>query len=314
MKKLMALVISLVLVLSAFAGVAVAEDKPLIGLVIISGTNPHCMLFVEGFEEVCEKYGAETVILDADYDPAALMNALSEFVSMGCDGIVVEACDAEAPIQGIREAHEAGIIVAASDMILPITEEDGWVISQTVSDNYKGGYMCGEDVVKRANGEEFNVCIMDMPLNGAAVQRIQGFKDAIAGNDNIKILSEDTPTPETLEQKMAICDAWIQKYDKIDAIFAFHDPAGMACVSSLKAAGRLEETLIYGIDGNEDAIQAIAKGEFTATAKQDPHALAVGATEDLFTVLNGGTIEHDFMTYVPVTYIDATNAAEFLAG
>ena len=87
----------------------------------------------------------------------------------------------------------------------------------------------------------------------------------------------------------------------------------MACVSSLKAAGRLEETLIYGIDGNEDAIRAIAKGEFTATAKQNPYALAVGATEDLFTVLNGGTIEHDFMTYVPVTYIDATNAAEFLA-
>ena len=283
-----------------------------IGCVIISGTIQHCQLFQDGFEDVCSKYGAESVVLDADYDPAVLMSSLTDLISMGCDGIVVEACDATAPLQGIKEAVEAGIVVSAADMLLDFDEEDGYVISQTVSDNYAGGYACGEDVVKKANGEEFNVCIMELQTNASAVERVAGFQDAIAEHDNIKVLDIGTPSPENLEEKMAVCDAWVEKFDDIDAIFCYHDPAAIACVSSLSAAGRLEDTLLYGVDGNEENLIAIQEGKITGSAKQDPYEMATSATEDVFTVLNGGEIEHDFLTYIPVTYVDKTNVDEFL--
>lgn len=292
--------------------VAAAEKEYKIGCVIISGTIQHCQLFQEGFEDVCEKYGAESVVLDADYDPAVLMSSLTDLISMGCDGIVVEACDATAPLQGIKEAAEAGIVVSAADLLLDFDEDDGYVISQTVSDNYAGGYACGEDVVKKANGEDFNVCIMELQTNTAAVERVKGFQDAIADHDNIKVLDIGTPSPENLEEKMAVCDAWVEKFDDIDAIFCYHDPAAIACVSSLSAAGRLENTLLYGVDGNEENLVAIKEGKITGSAKQDPYQMAEFATEDIFTVLNGGEIDHDFITYIPVTYIDKQNVDEYL--
>lgn len=310
MKKLFALVLALVLALS-LAVPAIAQEGPLIGCVLISGTIPHCQLFRQGFEETVAANGGRGVVLDADYDPAALMNAIADFIAMDCDGIVVEACDNQAPLQGIREAAAAGIVVAAADMPLDFTEEEGVVISQTVSDNYYGGYMCGLDFVERADGERKTCCIMEFQTNTSAVARVQGWMDAIAGHDNITVLDVNQPNPENLEQKMAVCDAWIQQFDQIDAIFAYHDPAGMACIASLKAAGRAG-TWIYGVDGNEDAILAIQAGDFTMTAQQNPYELARQSTQDVFDVLAGKTIAHDWLTYVPVTMIDAGNAASFI--
>lgn len=320
MKKRTAFLLAASLTASLFASTSVSAaadeakdgEKFKIGCVIISGTIQHCQLFQDGFKDTCDKYGAESVVLDADYDPAVLMSSLSDLISMGCDGIVVEACDATAPLQGIKEAAEAGIVVAASDMPLDFDEDDGYVISQTVSDNYAGGYACGEDVVAKANGEEFNVCIMELQTNASAVERVKGFQDAIAEHDNIKILDIGTPSPENLEEKMAVCDAWVERFDDIDAIFCYHDPAAIACVSSLSAAGRLENTLLYGVDGNEENLVAIQDGKITGSAKQDPYTMAASSTEDVFTVLNGGEIDHDFLTYIPVTYIDKTNVDEFL--
>ena len=312
MKKLVVLTLALLVAMSlSIMPVGCAEEGPLIGCVLISGTIPHCQTFRQGFEETVAANGGRSVVLDADYDPAALMNAIADFIAMGCDGIVVEACDNQAPLQGIREATEAGIVVAAADMLLDFTEEDGVVISQTVSDNYYGGYMCGLDFVERANGEPKTCCIMEFQTNTAAVQRVQGWLDAISGHDNITILDINQPNPENLEQKTAVCDAWIQQFDQIDAIFAYHDPAGMACISSLKAAGRTG-TLIYGVDGNEDAILAIQAGDFTMTAQQNPYELARQSTQDVFDVLAGKSIEHDWLTYVPVTMIDASNAADYI--
>ena len=288
------------------------KEKRTIGCVIISGTNPHCQIFEEGFRSVVEENGDEAVVLDADYDPGKLMSCLSDLIAQNVDGIVVESCDNQAPIQSIKEAADKGIVVAAADMLLDVGEEENILVSQTVSDNYDGGYQCGLDFAKRANGEEKNYLIMDFETNTAAVERVQGFRDAIADQPNLHLLEVNQPNPETLEAKLALMDTWIQKYDKIDCVFAYHDPAAMACVQALEAAGKLQGTLVYGVDGNIDAIQAISEGKMTATAKQQPDQLAILSTKNMYRVLNGEEIDGDWLTKVPIIFIDETNAKEFL--
>jgi len=287
-------------------------DKYVIGTVLISGTNPHCQIFEKSFRETVEAKGGTPVVLDADYDPAKLMSCISDLIAQDVDGIVIEACDAEAPVTGIKEAHDKGIVVAATDLIVNVSEDDGTLISMTGTDNYAAGYACGEDFAKRAGDEEKNFVIMDMKTNSSAVERVKGFMDAIKDHPNLKLLDQQQPTPETQEQKMALMDSWIQKFDKIDCVFAFHDPAAIACMQALEAAGRLDGTLIYSVDGNQDAIQAIADGKITATAKQQPDQLAAQPVEDVFKVLNGEEIGHDWLTLLPTIYVEQSNAADYL--
>ena len=57
-------------------------------------------------------------------------------------------------------------------------------------------------------------------------------------------------------------------------------------------------TLVYGVDGNIDAIQAISEGKMTATAKQQPDQLAILSTKNMYRVLNGEEIDGGW----PVSY------------
>ncbi len=54
------------------------------------------------------------------------------------------------------------------------------------------------------------------------------------------------------------------------------------------------------------------KGAMTGTAKQQPDELARIATEDVYTVLNGGKIDHPWLTRVPVLYVDAKNVDKYI--
>lgn len=319
MKKL-ALIVAVCVMVLAVGNVGAGENKIpprngknyVIGTVLISGTNPHCQIFEASFRQTVKSYGAEPVVLDADYDPAKLMSCISDLIAQDVDGIVVEACDAEAPVTGIAEAHRTGIITTATDMLVNVKQEDGILLSMTGTDNYSAGLQLGQDFVKRANGKQMNYLIMDMKTNSSAVQRVEGFLAAVKGHDNLKLLDQQQPVPETQEQKMALMDAWVQQFDKIDCVFAFHDPAAIACIQSLEAANRLKGTLIYSVDGNQDAIKAIADGRMTATAKQQPDQLAAQPVHDIFKAIRGEPLGHDWLQLLPIIYIDQSNATKYL--
>lgn len=308
--RVLAILMALAMLLTC---TAMAEGKT-IGTVVLDGTNPHCTLFEEGFRSVVEgKYGDKAVVLDALGDPETLINCISDLMSQQVDGIVLEACDAEAPITILKEVKNLmGIPVAAADMYLTTTEEDGLVISQTISENYEAGIAVAEDLIKRVGDEETNVCILEMKQNSSGMLRIQGFLDTIAGHDNIKIIEQSQPSQDSVEAKLELAEVWVQKYDDIDAIFCYHDVASLTCVQALKAAGRLDGVLIYGVDGSPDAMIAIKNGEMTGTSKQQPDQMAIHSAEDVYTILNGGTIEHDWEVYIPTVFVDASNVDEYL--
>ena len=288
-------------------------EKRTIGTVVLDGTNPHCTLFEEGFRSIVEdKYGDEAIVLDAVGDPETLINCISDLMSQQVDGIVLEACDDEAPIAILKEVKAMGIPVAAADMYLQTTEDEGLVLSQTISQNYEAGVAVAEDLIVRAGGEEMNVCIMEMKQNSSGMMRIDGFVDTIAGHDNIKILEQSQPSEDSVEAKLELAEIWVQKYDNIDAIFAYHDVAALAAVQALKAANMLDGVLVYGVDGSPDAMTSIKNGEMTGTSKQQPDQMAISSAEDVYTVLNGGTIDHEWEVYIPTIFVDASNVDEYL--
>ena len=157
-----------------------------------------------------------------------------------------------------------------------------------------------------------NICVLEMKQNSSGMQRVQGFLDTIAGHDNLKVIEESQPSEDSVEAKLALCEVWVQKYDDIDVVFAYHDVASLTAVQALKAAGRLEGTLIYGVDGSPDAMTAIKNGEMTGTSKQQPDQMAIHSAEDVYTILNGGNIEHDWEVYIPTVFVDASNGDEYI--
>lgn len=321
MKKLVAVSLAMSMVAGMLvSGAAVSADEKehyTIGCIIISDTNPHCLTFADTFEKLVKERGDEPVVLAANYDPELLVQEFSDLMELGVDGIVLESPDAEAPVNAIKECVAKGIPVAASDVLISIDESEGVLVSQTVSDNYGGGVLCGEDFLKRiGEDEEATVCHIVLEQNAAVTERVKGFIDTVTQNPNVTVLEGQQPIPESQEEEMKIAEAWAQKYDNITGVFGGGDPIALAFVSGLKAAGMEvgseNGTYVYGVDGSQDAFASIKDGVLTGTAKQQPDELCRIPLEDIYTVLEGGTIDHDWLTYVPVVYVDATNVDDYI--
>ena len=236
-------------------------------------------------------------------------------MAAGVDGIVMESPNATAPVEALREAAEKGVVISAADVLLDIEENEGVLVSQTVSDNYGAGVLCAEDFIKRLDGKEGTVCHMIYEENEAVTTRVQGFLDTIAEHDNITVLEGTQPTPVTQEAEMAVAESWAAKYDEISCVFGGGGPISIAFMRGLESAGvdcgPDGGCLIYGVDGSQDEYACIVDGDYTGTARQQPDELARIATEDVYTVLGGGEIDHDWLTYVDVIYVDASNVDEY---
>lgn len=344
MKKLLALLLAVVMVLCILAGCsdnaeepkatdepkASSEDTPTtsgedtdkhytIGCVIINDANTHCIAFADKFREIVEGRGDEAIVLAANDDSETLLKCIDDLIAAGVDGIVMESPNATAPVEALREAAKNGIVISAADVLLDIDESEGVLVSQTVSDNYGAGVLCANDLIARLDGKEAGVCYMIYEENEAVTTRVQGFLDTIAGHDNIKVLEGTQPTPVTQEAEMAVAEAWASKYDtQITAVFGGGGPISIAFMRGLESAGMTcsaeNGIYIYGVDGSQDEYACILDGDYTGTARQQPDELARIATEDVYTVLAGGTIAHDWLTYVDVIYVDKTNVNEYYTG
>lgn len=318
MKKIISIALILCLVLALVPAAFAAEEHYTIGCVIINDANTHCIAFADKFKEIVEEKGDTAIVLAANDDAETLLKCIDDLVSAGVDGIVMESPNATAPVEALRDAAAKGIVISAADVLLAIEESENVIVSQTVSDNYGAGVLCAEDLIGRLDGAEGNVCYMIYEENEAVTTRVKGFLDTIADHDNIKILEGTQPTPVTQEAEMAVAESWASKYDNITAVFGGGGPISIAFMRGLESAGVTcsaeTGTYIYGVDGSQDEYACILDGDYTGTARQQPDELARIATEDVYTVLGGGTIDHDWLTYVDVVYVDAKNVNDYYNG
>ena len=131
------------------------EDEPReieingkIGMTCMDLTNPFFKLIANVMQEEARKYGYEIVALSGELDPAKQNNQLSDFVAQGYDAIFLNPVDSKAAGEGVKKAHEAGIPVFTFDVQVTDDEAKDLIVSHIGSDNYQGGQLAGESMIK----------------------------------------------------------------------------------------------------------------------------------------------------------------------
>jgi ABC-type sugar transport system substrate-binding protein len=70
----------------------------------------------------------------------------------------------------------------------------------------------------------------------------------------------------------------------------------MGVVEVMKAAGKLDDVIITGINGSQDALESIRDGELTMTVEYDPFETAVVAIEVLVNYVENGVVPPDYVS------------------
>lgn len=331
MKKYLALILALVLLVGVFASCApaapvetdppVGEETPvptdeatppveseeiLIGYAISVLNDTGQTICKGGAEEKAAELGARIEVTDCADDVLKQQDAVNAFIEKGVDAIIVIPIDTSA-MEPITEAcTEAGIPLVYANRN-PFGDEVADVIPEATYFVGSEEFIAGEFqaiAVAEALGNVGNIAILQGELsNEAALKRTAGVEETLAEiAPEIVVLAKEAGNWQR-DQGMTITENWLTAYgDDLNAVVANNDEMALGAVQALQAAGRTD-VFVFGVDAIEDALEAIEAGTMTGTIKQDMHAQGMGAVEFAVAHVKGEVLDSR-VNWIPFTLID----------
>ncbi|MEU9455899.1 substrate-binding domain-containing protein [Streptomyces sp. NPDC048277] len=184
----------------------------------------------------------------------------------GVSAFSISAIDPTAVKAPIRSADRAGIPVLAIDSPLPA--EDGAAL-YLGTPNYQAGQRAGQ-AMKQALGGKGEVAVLVGSLTASnAVQRIQGFEDALKGSD-IKIvhkLSDNLDASKALSNAQTV----IQTDPDVNGLYGVYSYNGPSAAQAVQTAGQVKSISVISDDTDARTLSFIKSGVIQASVVQQPY-------------------------------------------
>lgn len=222
-------------------------------------------------------------------DRSAQINVVENFIGQKVDGIVLAPLDSKALVAPVIKAERAGIPTVVFDSGI---EYDG-IVSFAATDNYKGGLMAGECLVKLLGGKGKVIMLRYMVGSASSTAREQGFLDVISRFSQIHLLSEDKYTGATRDTAYSASQNVLNRYgDEVDGIFMPNESSTNGMLLALRAIGRAGgDVKFVGFDGGEQNVQGVESGDLQGIVIQDPFKMGYTAVKLMVQHLQGQSVE-----------------------
>ena len=207
----------------------------------------------EGLRTEAGKDGYELIVVAGEFDLGKQSSQIEDFIARKVDAIIVCPVDSRGIGPAIRKANEAKIPVFTAD----IASQEGDVVCHVASDNVAGGRLAGEYLAKILGGKG-NVAIIDQPTVTSVLDRVQGFKEAIAKYPGIKIVT-DVNGEGVRDRAMQASSDVLQANPDLQGIFGINDDSALGALDAVQQFHR-EGISIIGYDATPPAADAIKRG------------------------------------------------------
>jgi ABC-type sugar transport system substrate-binding protein len=254
-----------------------------------------------------EKRGVDLKFADAQQKQENQIKAIRSFIAQGVDAILLAPVVATGWDQVLEEAQEAEIPVVLLDRM--VDSSDDLYLTAVGSDLVHEGRVAGEWLVDQVGGEECNVVELQGTTGSSpAIDRKNGFEEAIAGHDNVKIVRSQTGDFTRTKGK-EVMESFLKAEgggQNICALYAHNDDMAVGAIQAIKEAGLKpgEDILVVSIDAVPDIFQAMAAGEANATVELTPN-MAGPAFDALEKFKADGTVPPKFIQTESKLYTQA---------
>jgi ribose transport system substrate-binding protein len=155
------------------------------------------------------------------------------------------------------------------------------------SDNYEGGKVAGEYLIKVTGGKAHVGLLEGIPGHETGDSRLKGFHDAVKSSPGVKVVASQTANWER-DQGFTVFQNMLQAHPDIDALFACSDMMALGAVEAIAAAGKTGKIKVIGFDAVDDARKAIESGTILGSVAQFPSEMGRLAVEDAVKLVRGG--------------------------
>jgi len=298
MRQSLGLFATLVFALGATG--ASAADKPIVGLITKTNTNPFFVKMKAGAEEAAKASDMDlrSFAGKVDGDNEGQVAAIENLIAAGAKGILITPNDSRAIVPAIQKARAAGILVIALDTPLdPPNAAD----ATFATDNFAAGELIGQWAAKTLGPKAASakIAMLDLSVNQVSVDvgRDQGFLKGfgidlgdpkkIGDEKDARIVGHDV-TAGSEEGGRKAMEKILQKADKIDLVYAINEPSADGGYAALKAAGKEKGVVVVAVDGGCNGIKSVKEGVIGATSQQYPLLMAADGVEAIAEFIKTG--------------------------
>lgn len=259
------------------------DSRGTIGVSLLTLDNPFFKVIGDNISAEGAKHGYETVVVSADKDVAKQGNQVKDFIVKKVVAIVLSPCESKSIVPVIREANAAGIPVFTVD--IPCNEPGVKIATQIATDNHGGGKEAGRAMIEALGEAGGKVAVLHFAQAESCILRVKGFLEVIAAhNKGGKGIIQVVSTLESGGAKdvgLKATEDVIQAHADLRGIFAINDPAALGARAALEKAGKADQVVIVGFDGQPEGKQAIKEGKIYADPIQFPDKMGVKVVQAL---------------------------------
>lgn len=246
--------------------------------------NPFFVPMDEGVQSKCAELGINLLPThDEKGDATEMITGVNNLIAQGIDALVISPFSPESLGTVTAACEAAGIPVVVVDIGTGGNQVDAFIMS----DMYGGGKQCGEyflSVVDPAASK--NVAIIKCETSATyAITRGEGFKDAVTAAGYTVV--DEQHGNSNKDEAYAIMQDYLAAYTDLSAVFCENDQMALGAAAAIDEAGKTGEILVYGFDGNDDAVAAILEGRMGGTVAQNPFAMGETGVELALKLVNG---------------------------
>ena len=296
---------------TAVVDVPAAPSQAESNLIVII-TPPHDNPFFKTVADVAEaraqELGYETLTLVHNDDPVLQAQHFDTAIAQNAAAIICDNAGADASIEPIRKAWDAGIPAFLVDREI---NESGLAISQIVSNNFQGAQVVAEEFVDLMSEEGTYIELLGRETDTNAGVRSAGFHDIIDQYPDMEMVAQQTANWDQTEA-FGVVQSLIQAHPDITGIICGNDTMAMGASAAVQAAG-LTGVTVVGFDGSNDVRDSIlteADGSVRATGLQPIALITAMAVEQADQWLKSGSTGADEKQLVDCVLITIANASK----
>jgi|YelNatPaOPRAMG01_1025707.scaffolds.fasta_scaffold24724_3 ribose transport system substrate-binding protein len=316
MRKLFVLSLSLAAATLAVA----AEKKPTIAVIPKGTTHEFWKSVHAGALQAGQELGVEILWKGPlrEDDREDQIKVVEDMITRGVAGIVLAPLDDTALRAPVANAVRAGIPVVIIDSDLKSDKH----VSFVATDNKRGGYLGGQQLVALLGGAGRVVMLRYQEGSASTANREQGFLDAMKEHPHIEVVSANQYGGATTETAYKASENLLARFKAgegklgIDGIFCPNESTTFGMLRALQDGGSAGKVKFVGFDASSKLVEALKQGEIHALVVQNPVRMGYLGVKTMVHHLRGQKVERRVDTGVAVVTRDnmtAPSAREVLA-
>ena len=271
--------------------------KPTVALVLKTLNHPYFVDMRRGAQEAADRLGVTLQVQAAEreIDVEKQMQIVENLIQTGIQALAITPSGSREIVSALVKARDAKVPIIVVDTRLDQkAAADAGVHAETFvgSDNYEGGRLAGEYLVKATGGKAHVGILEGIPGHETGDSRLRGFRDAVKGAAGVTIVASQ-PANWERDQGFNVFQNMLQAHPEIDSVFACSDLMALGALEAISAAHRTGSIKVVGFDALDDAKKAIAEGTMAASVAQFPADMGRAAIESAVKVIRGEKIPDD---------------------